>query len=280
MTVIQGVAPVGRVSRAGLGGLPGGGAPSGRVSEFSGVTGDVVDVVIVERDGASGLVDGGTVDGGTVGDGTVDGNITGSVPYVVTGVDWVSAFLAGGVSAGAAIMAGTALMPAGFTIPSALWPALVILTFGLGALARLDVLTHLIRDRHTAVLAAVTVPAVVWAAWSGVTVYGFPYWAVALAAAVFAFVFLLGVAMVAGFVGGGDIKLSPLPAAVLAGTGLMTPFVWFFLTFGFALIAFLVLKATGSQVKRAPLGPFMALAAILATPAGAWVTSLMVGGPV
>lgn len=139
-----------------------------------------------------------------------------------------------------------------FTIPFG------IVAFGLGFLAVLDHATRLVRNKHTLIFAGVTLAGLI-----GVSLaHGENFWLQALIGATGAFLFLLVLAVISGFVGGGDIKLSPIPAGVLAAWSPLAALLWLMFTFNLCLIAMIAMKLTGSRQTHMAMVPFMALALI------------------
>lgn len=153
--------------------------------------------------------------------------------------DYIVAAVWAGVSATAAWLAA---LP--FTVP-ALLPAFLVAAGGLGFLGYLDSVTFKVRDRHNLVYGLAVL--LVLAATQGA--FGAPVLVPALigAASVFAAMFILAHMM---GIGGGDIKLSPIPAAVLAAYSSAAVIIWLFLFFVMLLANNTVAKAS----KRAP-GP-------------------------
>lgn len=146
-------------------------------------------------------------------------------------------------------------------LPAHLLALTFILGAGLGVLGYLDHCTQLIRNTHNVVFGiAAALLLVATQILSPASAILLP----AVIAAAVAFIFMLGLAVVAGFAGGGDIKLSPIPAALLAAVSPIAAMMWLLFTFVLCLVAMIGAKLTGSTRKHVAMAPFMAVAAVLA----------------
>lgn len=146
-------------------------------------------------------------------------------------------------------------------LPVHLMPLTFVLGAGLGMLGYLDQCTQLIRNKHTLVFAAAA------ALLLTATQILSPAGAIlipALVAAAVTFIFMLGLTVATGFAGGGDIKLSPVPAALLAAVSPIAAMMWLLFTFLLCLVAMTAAKLSGSKRKEVAMGPFMAVGAVLA----------------
>lgn len=173
----------------------------------------------------------------------------------LTGHDWlVSA--AWGIAGALATTAVSVLF-----LPVHLLSLVFVLGAGLGVLGYLDQCTQLIRNKHTLVFGAgaalLLIATQILSPASAVIVP-------ALVAAAVTFVFMLALTVVAGFAGGGDIKLSPVPAALLAAVSPIAAMMWLLFTFILCLVAMIAAKLRGSTRKHVAMAPFMAVAAVLA----------------
>lgn len=146
-----------------------------------------------------------------------------------------------------------------FFAPGPSWIMVTVFAFFAGAIAAVDSKTHLIKNRHSLITAAVSLPL-------GIFVASQLGWWNLLGGAVSAIAImgtLLLLVIFVGFGSGGDLKFSPIPAFVL---GVINPFLaalWFFLS----LITTMVLLVT-SKKKEIAFGTGMAIAlpiAIIAT---------------
>lgn len=132
--------------------------------------------------------------------------------------------------------------------------------FGLGLLAWLDHATHLILNKHNLVFGGVAVAAI-----AGVSIFdgGLMTGAMALAGAAGAFIFMFILALSKmGIVGGGDIKLSPIPAALLAAWNPLAPVLWLFCTFVLVLGSMITTRLRKAPLEARAMAPHMALALI------------------
>lgn len=145
-------------------------------------------------------------------------------------------------------------------VPVHLMALTFILGAGLGVLGYLDYCTHLIRNKHTLVfgIAAALVLGATQMVSGGAVLLP------ALIAAVVAFGFMLALTVFTGFAGGGDIKLSPIPAALLAAVSPIAAMMWLLFTFTLCLVGMIAARLAGSKRKHVAMAPFMAVAAVLA----------------
>lgn len=176
----------------------------------------------------------------------------------LTGRDYIVGALLGTATAALLFLAGREFAPAAMT-----WP-LAVAGFGMGILGYLDQVTRLIRNGHTIAFGAVTTLVLaVSLAPAGITA-----WVPVLATAAGAFVFMLVLSAIWGFAGGGDIKLSPIPAGVLAACFPLTAVLWLLFTFVLVLIGQIAARAARSTDKHAAMAPLMAAAMIPAVLVG------------
>jgi hypothetical protein len=146
-------------------------------------------------------------------------------------------------------------------LPVHLMALTFVLGAGLGVLGYLDYCTQLIRNKHTLVFGAAA--ALLLTATQILSPAGAILIPALIAAAV-TFVFMLALTVATGFAGGGDIKLSPVPAALLAAVAPVAAMMWLLFTFVLCLIAMTAAKLSGSTRKDVAMAPFMAIAAVLA----------------
>ncbi|GAA4924119.1 hypothetical protein [Nesterenkonia rhizosphaerae] len=145
--------------------------------------------------------------------------------------------------------------------------AVALAALALGGLAVLDAHTGLIRNRHNI---AVGIAATVWVLASAFTMDGRVI-LTALATAAGCFALMLTIRTVSGsMVGGGDLKLIPSIAALLATCHPLCALIWICLSFIASLAFVSVLRVTRGQrgMIAIPFGPPMAVAlipAVLAT---------------
>lgn len=165
-------------------------------------------------------------------------------------VDYVAGAVAGIVLAALTCLAGRTFAPAPMLVP------LAVAGLGMGFLGYLDHVTRLIRNRHIVIFGAVAAVALVVA----LAPAGPAAWIPVLASAAGAFVFLLVLSAITGFAGGGDIKLSPVPAAVLAACFPLTAALWLTFAFVLVLIGQITAKLAHSEAKHAAMGPLLAAA--------------------
>lgn len=173
----------------------------------------------------------------------------------LTGHDWLAA-AAWGVAGAVATSAVSVLF-----LPLHLIALTFVLGAGLGMLGYLDHCTQLIRNTHTLVFgtaAALLLTATQILSPAGAVLIP------ALVAATVTFVFMLGLAVSTNFAGGGDIKLSPVPAALLAAVSPIAAMLWLLFTFVLCLGAMIAARLSGSTRKHVAMAPFMAIAAVLA----------------
>lgn len=150
----------------------------------------------------------------------------------------------------------------------AAWLAVVTVAGVLGFIGYLDGLTQRIRNRHTGILAAV---AIVGTFVDQILEPSSITLVAAIAIATIMFGLLLGVAMLTGGLGGGDIKVAPFIALTLALVSPLTPMLWL-------LIA--VLLAGGHVFinhrpgRHVPLGSWMAISLPISIVATAGISAL------
>lgn len=173
----------------------------------------------------------------------------------LTGQDWLYA-AAWGIAGSLAATAVSVLF-----LPAQLMALTFILGAGLGILGYLDHCTQLIRNTHN--IAFGIAAALILVATQVIS----PASAILLPAVIAAaasFAFMLGLAVYTQFAGGGDIKLSPIPAALLAAVSPIAAMLWLLFTFALCLAAMIAARLTGSKTKHVAMAPFMAVAAVLA----------------
>lgn len=172
----------------------------------------------------------------------------------LTDQDWLFA-AAWGIAGALATTAMSVLF-----VPTHLMALMFILGAGLGVLGYLDHCTQLIRNTHNVVFGiAAALLLVATQIISPASAVLLP----AVIAAAASFVFMLGLAMYTNFAGGGDIKLSPIPAALLAAVSPIAAMLWLLFTFALCLAAMIAARLTGSTRRHVAMGPFMAVAAVL-----------------
>jgi leader peptidase (prepilin peptidase)/N-methyltransferase len=143
-------------------------------------------------------------------------------------------------------------------LPIQVLPVTFLLGAGLGMLGYLDQITHTIRNQHTALFA--TAAAVLLAA-TQVSQGGFVLgWALICAAAVF--VFMILVALTAGSMGGGDVKLAPVAAALLAAVSPLAVLLWVQFLFIGAVAGALTARFAGQRKTHLAMVPYMAVAVL------------------
>lgn len=173
----------------------------------------------------------------------------------LTGHDWLIATV-WGIAGALATTAASVLF-----LPVHLLSLTFVLGAGLGVLGYLDHCTQLIRDRHNVVFGIAA--AVLLTATQVISPASAILIPAAIAAAV-SFVFMLALTVFTGFAGGGDIKLSPIPAALLAAVSPIAAMLWLLFTFTLCLIGMIAARLAGSKRKNVAMAPFMAVAAVLA----------------
>jgi hypothetical protein len=173
-------------------------------------------------------------------------------------------YLIGSV-AGAALAAVMYLLGRTFA-PQALFLPLAVLGFGMGFLGYLDQATRIIRNGYNLIFAVVMAGLLAVA----LAPSGPAAWIPALIGAAGTFIFLLVLSAITGFAGGGDIKLSPMPAAALAACFPLTAVLWLWFTFCLVLIGQIGAKIKGSNEKHTAMAPFMAAAMIPALVLGGY----------
>jgi hypothetical protein len=176
----------------------------------------------------------------------------------LAGRDFVIGSLFGAATAALMFLTGRGFAPAGMETP------LAVAGFGMGLLGYFDHVTRLIRNRHTLAFGAVTAAALA----AALAPAGPGAWIPVLATAAGAFVFLLVLSAISGFAGGGDIKLSPVPAAALAACFPLTAVLWLLLTFVLVLAGQIAARLTRSDARHAAMAPLMAAAMIPAVIVG------------
>lgn len=165
--------------------------------------------------------------------------------------DWLFAVVWGAVLGSIMAVVAQNSAPESMTLP------LAVTGFGLGLLAYLDHVTHLILNTHNLIFAAAVGAALILPYQAG-----YSTWGPAATGAVLVFLFLLVLALVTGFAGGGDIKLAPIPAAALAVASPLAACMWLLVTFLVCLIYQIACKINRSDQKYAAMAPFMAVALV------------------
>lgn len=132
----------------------------------------------------------------------------------------------------------------------ATWITFAVLGFMTGVIAAVDRKTHLIKNQHTLLTAALTVPLAVWA---GIMLGG---WNIlyGLLASIVVFGVFIFLVIKANFGSGGDIKFSPVPAFALGVVSPLISALWLF----YALIITVILLVVRGQ-KRTSFGEGMAI---------------------
>jgi len=172
----------------------------------------------------------------------------------LTGHDWLIA-----AAWGVACAVASSAVSVSF-LPMHLIALNFVLGAGLGVLGYLDHCTQLIRNKHNLVFGgAAGLLLTATQVLSPASVVLLP----ALVAAVVTFVFMLGLAVITNFAGGGDIKLSPIPAALLAAVSPLAAMLWLLFTFVLCLAGMIAARLAGSKRKHVAMAPFMAVAAVL-----------------
>lgn len=172
----------------------------------------------------------------------------------LTGRDWLISVVWGIFSGLATAAASIALLPLNALALTALLGA------GLGVLGYLDHCTQLIRNKHVLVYGAVAAILLV----ATQTFTDHQILLPALASAVVTFGFFLVLAMRTGFAGGGDIKLSPVPAALLGAISPLAALLWLLLTFTVCVGGMIWFRIVDPTRRHTAMGPYMAVAATLA----------------
>ncbi|HEX9086496.1 MAG TPA: prepilin peptidase [Arthrobacter sp.] len=170
----------------------------------------------------------------------------------LTGHDWLAA-AAWGIAG--AVATSAVSLP---FLPMHLIALTFVLGAGLGVLGYLDHCTQLIRNKHTVVFGAA---AAVLLTATQILIPAAQILIPALVAAAVTFVFMLGLAVITKFAGGGDIKLSPVPAALLAAVSPLAAMMWLLFTFVLCLGAMIAARLSGNTRKHVAMAPFMAIAA-------------------
>lgn len=142
-----------------------------------------------------------------------------------------------------------------FFTPGMSWLPLGVLGFFAGVIAAVDYKTHLIKNNHILVTAAVTVPLAI------IVGLQLGWWNIlgGVVSAILIMAIFLGLVIFVGFGSGGDIKYSPVPAFVLGVVNPLLPAIWFF----YALIITALLLVIRKK-KQTSFGEGMAIAAPLA----------------
>lgn len=167
-------------------------------------------------------------------------------------------YIAGMVGLG--YMTATMLAGAYHDVNTEILVLLGIVGLGMGVLAWFDHATHLILNKHNLVFGGIATVAIAAAS----VISGSWMMAVmAVIAAVAAFIFMLALAVMrTGMVGGGDIKLSPTPAALLAAYNPLAALLWLLFSFILCLGSAILVKVSGKSAQPRAMAPFMALALI------------------
>lgn len=165
--------------------------------------------------------------------------------------DWLIGSLCG---AGLAVIM---FIAASFSVPEPMIIPLAVIGFGLGILAYFDHVTHLILDTHNLAFLALAAASLFIPASAG-----YITWGPAAVGFGIVFLFMLTLAVVANYVGGGDIKLAPIPAAVLSVASPLAACMWLCLTFMACLAYQIAAKVEGQQKKFVAMAPFMAIALV------------------
>lgn len=159
----------------------------------------------------------------------------------------------------AVLSAGAAGAAAFFFAPGPSWILMAVFGFFAGAIGAVDAKTHLIKNVHTVITAAATVPLAVFVA----SQLGWWNLLGGAISAICLFGTLIALIIFVGFGSGGDLKFSPVPGFAL---GVINPFLavlWFFI----AMIVTMVILIVGKK-KETAFGVGMVIAvpiAIVAT---------------
>jgi len=149
------------------------------------------------------------------------------------------------------IIAALSGVTAWFFAPQPAWVAATLLGFTTGFIARIDNKTRLIKNTHTLITLAVTVPASLWVAsqlgWMNLL-------GGVISSAVVIVTFILLIWLV-GFGSGGDLKYAPVAAFTLGTINPLIAALWFFEALIITVILLLVRKN-----KETSFGEGMALA--------------------
>lgn len=142
-------------------------------------------------------------------------------------------------------------------LPVQALPVVFLLGAGLGTLGYLDQITHTIMDRHTVIFA--TLASVLLAA-TQVSQGGFLLgWSMASAAAAFILMVILG--LTTGL-GGGDVKLAPVAAALLAAVSPLAALLWIQFTFIAGLAGAVTHRIAKGNNTHLAMAPYMAFAVL------------------
>ncbi|MCC3292557.1 prepilin peptidase [Arthrobacter sp. zg-Y1110] len=171
----------------------------------------------------------------------------------LTGRDWLVS-TAWGIFSGLAAGAASVVF-----LPVEDLALMVLLGAGLGVLGYLDHVTQLIRNRHNLIFGAIT--AVLLLATQ--TFMDEQILLPALVCAALTFGFFLVLTMLTGYAGGGDIKLSPIPAALLGAVSPIAAMLWLLFTFVFCVGGTIYFRVTDPNRRHTAMGPYMAAAAVL-----------------
>lgn len=172
----------------------------------------------------------------------------------LTGRDWLISVVWG-------IFSGLATAAASmFLLPLNALAITTLLGAGLGVLGYLDHCTQLIRNKHILVYGAMAAILLVATQPFSDHQILLP----ALACAVVTFGFFLLLAMYTGFAGGGDIKLSPVPAALLGAVSPLAALLWLLFTFVICVGGMIWFRIMDPSRRYTAMGPYMAVAAVLA----------------
>lgn len=142
-------------------------------------------------------------------------------------------------------------------LPAHMLALTLVLGAGLGFLGYLDHATQLIRNKHNlffGICAALLLG-------SMQVVSGGDVLLPAVLSAAGAFVFMLALTVITGIAGGGDIKLSPIPAALLGAISPIAAMLWLLFTFVLCLCVMIAAKIAGSKQRHMAMAPLMAVAA-------------------
>lgn len=162
--------------------------------------------------------------------------------------------------AGLGYMTATMLAGAYHDVNIEILVLLGIVGLGMGVLAWFDHATHLILNKHNLVFGGIAAVAI---AAASVIAGSWMMAVMAVIAAAVSFIFMLALAVMrTGMVGGGDIKLSPTPAALLAAYNPLAALLWLLFSFILCLGSAILVKVSGKSAQPRAMAPFMALALI------------------
>lgn len=171
----------------------------------------------------------------------------------LVGRDWLVATLWSIFTGLAACAASVALLPVEYL------GIVALLGAGLGLLGYLDHVTQLIRNKHNLIYG--TFAAVLLVATQ--TFMSHQILLPALISAAATFTFFLVLTMYTGFAGGGDIKLSPIPAALLGAISPIAALLWLLFTFILCVAGMIYYRITDPTTRHTAMGPYMAAAAVI-----------------